>query len=185
MPSTPPTPRRVPAPDRPIAPRSPGSRLGGAALLAAITLVAGCAPAADTAYLEERLQDLESRFTPGLHTLMGQVGMRHATLWFAGDAGNWPLADYQLHEIEELIEEIETLHPTYDGIPVAQLIGSTTSPALALVEQAVDAGDREAFVLAYDQLTQGCNGCHIASDRAALRIVRPTAPPLTNLEFRP
>lgn len=153
--------------------------------LLAVALATACNPQGDSAAFEERLNELEARFTPGLHTLMGEVGMRHATLWFAGDAGNWPLADYQLHEIEELIEEIETLHPTYDGIPVAQLIGETTAPALGLVEAAVDAADREAFVRAYDQVTQACNGCHIASDRAAIRIVRPTTPPLTNLEFTP
>ncbi|MEX2466330.1 MAG: hypothetical protein WD995_05435, partial [Gemmatimonadota bacterium] len=135
----------------------------------------------DAAVIEARLAELEARFTPGLHTLMGEVGERHATLWFAGNAENWPLADYQLHELEELIEDIEALHPVYDEIPVAQLLGETLAPALGALAAAVDTGEHDGFVVAFDQLTQGCNSCHIASDREAIRLVRPTSPPVTNL----
>ncbi|MEX2472998.1 MAG: hypothetical protein WEA34_12495 [Gemmatimonadota bacterium] len=149
------------------------------------SLTAGCADAGGESALDARIADLEDRFTPGLHTLMGEVGQRHAMLWFAGDAENWPLADYQLHEIEELIENIESLHPVYDGVPVAELLTETTRPPLDAVEAAVDAGDVVGFRQAFDGLTQGCNSCHIASDRAALAIVRPTAPPVTNLDFSP
>lgn len=157
-------------------------------VLAPLTAV-GCAEPAgdqiDAAAVEARLAELEERFTPGLHTLMGEVGTRHAALWFAGDAENWPLADYQLHELEELIENIETLHPVYDEIPVADLLDETTAPAVAELETAVDGRDRDGFVRAFDQLTQACNSCHVAAEREALRIVRPTAPPMTNLEFNP
>jgi hypothetical protein len=162
------------------------SRLCFALLLLAAT---GCAEPAgdhiDPAEIEARLAELEARFTPGLHTLMGEVGARHAMLWSAGNAGNWPLADYVLHELGEVIEDIETLHPVYDGIAVAALLGEMTTPALDRLDAAVDAGDHEGFVVAYDQLTQACNACHIASDRAALRIVRPSGPPMTNLQFQP
>lgn len=151
--------------------------------------VSACAEPAgnqlDAGAVEARLAELEARFTPGLHTLMGEVGERHATLWFAGNAENWPLADYQLHEMEELVGDIEALHPVYDGIPVAELLGETTEPALGELADAVDSGDREGFVRSFDQLTQACNGCHIASDRAAIRIVRPASPPVTNLDFAP
>ncbi|MDZ7778544.1 MAG: hypothetical protein U5R14_01225 [Gemmatimonadota bacterium] len=165
-------------------------QLGSTAAWALGALVVGaCAEPAgdrvDTAAVEARLAAIEERFTPGLHTLMGEVGERHAALWFAGDAENWSLADYQLHELEELIEDIETLHPVYDEIPVAELLDETTAPALAELEATVDGSDRDGFVRAFDQLTQACNSCHIASEREALRIVRPTAPPMTNLEFDP
>jgi len=163
----------------------------GSKIRVALVLVVlwGCVEPAgdgvDAAVIEARLAELEAQFTPGLHTLMGEVGARHATLWFAGEAGNWPLADYVLHEIGELIDDVETLHPVYDGMPVAQLVGEMTAPALGSVDAAVDAGDRAAFVAAFDELTQSCNGCHIATERAALRIVRPTSPAVPNLEYRP
>lgn len=146
------------------------------------TTVAQGVDAEALAALEARLAE---RFTPGLHTLMVDLQQRHATLWFAGEARNWPLADYFLHELEELVEEIEELHPVYRDVPVAELLGEMTFPAMEALEEAVVAEDPEAFAAAYDLLTVACNACHIASDRAALVIVRPTAAPLTNLRYLP
>jgi len=86
-----------------------------APLILASVLFSGCEQPPDTATQDVRIQELraelEDRFTPGLHTLMVDLGMRHASLWFAGEAENWPLADYVVHELEELVEEIEELHP--------------------------------------------------------------------------
>lgn len=151
--------------------------------------MAACEPAVDEATLDARLAEvqaeLEDRFTPGLHTLMVDLGVRHANLWFAGEAENWPLADYMVHELEELVEEIEALHPTYREVRVAELIGEMTHPAIKALEDAVDAGDLAAFQRAYDDLTVACNACHIASDKAALVMQRPTAPISTNLRFTP
>jgi hypothetical protein len=166
----------------PIMPARPRFRTRAIVIAALLTLPAcgGSADADDT-----RLQSLEQRLTPGLHTLMVDLGMRHASLWFAGDAGNWPLADYMVHEIEELIEETGELHPVYRDIQVAALLQEMTAPAIEALEGAVNAGDRGAFVQAYDRLTTACNHCHTASGRAAIVIQRPTAPPLTNLRFQP
>jgi cytochrome c553 len=153
------------------------------AALALASSAAGCAP--DGGGYDARVRELEERLTPGLHSLMVDLGMRHASLWFAGDAGNWPLADYMVHEVEELIGEIEELHPVYRDIQVAALLGEMTMPAVESLEAAVDAGDPAAFVDAYDRFTAACNHCHTASGRAAIVIQRPSAPPQTNLRFEP
>lgn len=116
---------------------------------------------------------------------MVNLGTRHASLWFAGEAENWPLADYRVHELEELVEEIEERHPVYREVQVAHLLGEMTTPATEALENAVEEEDRAAFQQAYDELTSACNACHIASDRAAIAIQRPTAPPFTNLRYRP
>jgi hypothetical protein len=155
-----------------------------AALLCAVVLSA-CAPPAEepeTRLLELR-EELVERFTPGLHTLMVDLGIRHASLWFAGEAENWPLADYMIHELEELVEAIEELHPVYREVQVAALIREMTHPAVEALEEAVEGEDRTAFAGAYDRLTAACNACHVASDRGVLVIQRPTAPPLTNLRY--
>lgn len=142
-------------------------------------------PTTDRQELAELRAELVERFTPGLHTMMVDLGIRHASLWFAGDAENWALVDYIVHEMEELVEDMEELHPIYREVPVAELLGEMTHPAIEDLEDAAEAGDREAFIEAYDRLTAACNACHTASDREALVIQRPTAPPLTNLRFRP
>jgi hypothetical protein len=158
------------------------ARLHPATLFAAACLAA-CAPAGGDA--DTRFQELEERFTPGLHALMADLGMRHASLWFAGEAGNWPLADYMVHEIEELIEEVEALHPVYREVQVAAMLREMTTPAVEALEAAVAAGDRAAFADAYDRFTTACNQCHMASGRGFLVVQRPTSPPFTNLRYEP
>lgn len=157
-------------------------------VLGALAFVSGCggAPEGILSDSAEALEArLEERFTPGLHTLMVTLGHRHASLWFSGDEANWRLADYMIHELEELVEEIETLHPVYDDIPVAEMLAEMTTPAIELIEAALALEDRAQFVQAYDQLTVACNACHVASGRDFIVVVRPTSPPFTNLRYRP
>jgi hypothetical protein len=40
-------------------------------------------------------------YTPGLGEIMSLQQMRHAKLWFAGQAENWELADYEIDELGE------------------------------------------------------------------------------------
>jgi hypothetical protein len=150
-----------------------------------LLLWSGCAPESGTPGDDHRFRELEQRFTPGLHSLMVELGMRHALTWFAGDAGNWPLADHMVHELEELIEDIEEMHPVYRDVQVAAMLRDMTSPAVEALEDAVEARDRAAFAAAFDELTTACNHCHVASGKSAIVIQRPTAPPLTNLRFDP
>jgi hypothetical protein len=164
-------------------------------ILAAVALfLPACGPAADgeavsaaqlQAALQELREELEDRFSPGLHSQMVELQHRHAALWFAGDAGNWALADYMVHELEELVEDMEEINPVYREVPVAELLREMTFPAIELLEEAVEAGNRAAFARGYDQLTTACNACHVASDRAAIVMQRPTAAPLTNLRYAP
>ncbi len=153
-------------------------------MFAAALLLSGCGSAAPGAD-EDWRREMEARFTPGLHTLMVDVGMRHSTIWFAGAAENWPMTDYMVHELEEALKDIEELHPVYRDVQVAALLREMTAPAMDSLEAAVELRDRAAFVQAYDGLTEACNHCHRAADRAALVIQRPTAPPVTNLRYEP
>ena len=56
---------------------------------------------------------------PGLGEIMTLTQMRHAKLWFAGEAGNWPLASYELHELKEGFADAVKHHPTHKGASVA------------------------------------------------------------------
>ena len=40
-------------------------------------------------------------YVPGLGEIMSATQMRHLKLWYAGQAGNWPLAAYEVDELEE------------------------------------------------------------------------------------
>ena len=43
----------------------------------------------------------EEPYQPGLGEIMALQQMRHIKLWFAGHAGNWPLADYEIGELND------------------------------------------------------------------------------------
>lgn len=122
-------------------------------------------------------------YVPGLGELMSANQMRHAKLWFAGEAGNWPLAAYELDELKEGFEDILTYQPHFKGKPIANLLNPMTEPALARLEAAIAARDRARFEAAFDELSHACSSCHRELGYGFIVIQRPTAPPLTNQRF--
>ena len=96
-----------------------------------------------------------SAIQPGLGTVMVEYGHRMAVLWFAGEAGNWNLAKYQLGEMREIQEVGETTRPGR-----AAALKSFESNFLDPLDQAIAAGDKTQFETAYSAAIQGCNSCH-------------------------
>jgi hypothetical protein len=126
-------------------------------------------------------------YTPGLGEIMGLNQIRHEKLWFAGIHGNWPLARYELDEIQEGLEDAIKYNPTHQGVPepLAVLVPRYTSSPMQQLRQAVEAKDRVAFEKACDALTAGCNGCHETSNFTFNVVKRPTSPPFSNQDFAP
>jgi hypothetical protein len=115
-------------------------------------------------------------YEPGLGEIMALQQMRHIKLWFAGRAGNWPLADY---EIDELKDGFDDVNQRLGGDMVEKAVGAQ----IAALEKAVEAKDRAAFAGAFDKLTAGCNSCHHTLDHAFIVIQRPMSLPYSNQSF--
>jgi hypothetical protein len=115
---------------------------------------------------------------PGLGEIMTLQQLRHIKLWFAGRAGNWPLADYEIGELNEGFEDVTKL---LGGDTVDKAVGA---PMQAL-QKIIDNKDRAAFTGAFDQLTAGCNSCHHTLDHGFIAIQRPTSLPYSNQNFAP
>lgn len=118
---------------------------------------------------------------------MAQTATRHAKLWFAGQAGNWPLAEYELDELREGFEDAGKFHPTHKHIasPLPRLLASTLDAPLGALEKAVKRQDKASFALAYDGLTAACNNCHQMTEFGFNRVIRPAANPFPNQDFTP
>src|SRR3954464_15824196 len=58
-------------------------------------------------------------YAPGLGEIMSLQQMRHAKLYFAGQAENWDLAAYELEEIGEGFDDVLKYPPTHKDSPVA------------------------------------------------------------------
>jgi hypothetical protein len=117
-------------------------------------------------------------YYPGLGEIMSLQQMRHIKLWFAGHAGNWPLADYETDELKEGFEDVTKL---LGGEIVDQHVGA----AVSALEKAIDGKDRGAFEAAYDKLSAGCNACHHTLDHGFIVIRRPESLPYSDQVFAP
>jgi len=129
----------------------------------------------------------EPPYTPGLGEIMTFQQMRHVKLWLAGQAGNWPLASYELDELNEGFDDVATYHPTHKDaeLPIPQLIDKMIKAPLGQLDEAIKAKDQDRFAKAFDQLTEGCNGCHQATKFGFNVVTRPTGNPYTNQVFEP
>jgi hypothetical protein len=115
---------------------------------------------------------------PGLGEIMTLQQLRHIKLWFAGRAGNWALADYEMGELNEGFEDVDKL---LGGDTVQAMVGD---PIKAL-QKAIEGKNRAAFTSAFDKLSTGCNNCHRTLDHGFIVIQRPALLPYSDQAFEP
>lgn len=156
--------------------RRAGADAAGVALLLASVWLAGACHTPPSA-----------THPPGLGEIMTLTQMRHIKLWFAGRAENWPLANYELDELDEGFADAVRFHPTHEGSPrpLTELVPEFTAPPLRALRAAVADREVSAFVTAYDSLTAACNGCHEVAGFSFNVVSRPTANPYSDQQFRP
>lgn len=115
---------------------------------------------------------------PGLGEIMTLQQLRHIKLWFAGRAGNWQLAEYEIGELNEGFEDVNRL---LGGDTVDKMVGDP----LKALQKAIEDKDRAAFTSAYDKLSAGCNYCHRTLDHGFIVIQRPALLPYSDQLFEP
>jgi hypothetical protein len=129
-----------------------------------------------SALAEDRLPHSCANCQLSLGDLMAILQLRHAKLWYAGIAKNWPLAEYELGEVIGDLKEFYANMPTSDATDSDKLA--------ALIGDSIKAKDSKKFGAAFTQLTAACNRCHEATGRAFIRIRRPPLPsPYSNQMF--
>lgn len=132
------------------------------------------------------LEELPRQFyQPGLGDLMQALQVRHAKLWFAGTHDNWPLADFELHELEENLERVARWHKYHDDQALAPAIKAYMQAGSYALKQSIERSDQQQFRTAFDRFTDGCNACHKAARHPFIVIQRPTTEPFTNQRWSP
>ena len=124
-------------------------------------------------------------YKPELIEFMVFTQIRHAKLWLAGNAGNWELAEYEIDELNEVLQNAAKHVPDYKGIPVGKMIESLAAAPIEEVEKTIKAKDRVRFAAAYDKLTAACNSCHQSANRPFIVIQRPSGSAFPNQSFAP
>jgi len=120
-------------------------------------------------------------YAPGLGEFMMGIPMHHAKLWFAGINQNWELSKFEIDEIKESMEDIQTYcndRPEVKSLPMIE-------PALDSVRRSIDLKDPALFRQSFITLTNTCNSCHVATQHGFNVVTIPDRPPVTNQDFKP
>lgn len=144
---------------------------------------------AEIAALKKELAELKkSAYHPELGEQMLGLQIRHARLWFAGQAQNWMLAAFELQEIKEAFDAVVEQNPehaTFQPQRLADVLPAMTKAPVLALRDAIDHGSKAEFEKAYDGLSTACSQCHRAAGNDFLVIQRPTTPLLDNLRAAP
>ena len=153
--------------------------------LIAITSFSCNQSSSDNLALQKKIDSLQTEinnsYKPGLGEFMSQIQIHHAKLWFAGKEENWQLANFEIGEIREALDDI----PKYcAGRPEVKSI-DMIAPAMDSLSKAVNEKDEAKFKSGFTLLTATCNDCHRATNHGFNVIKIPEAPPVTNQFFKP
>jgi hypothetical protein len=146
----------------------------------------GLGAAAMTAAAQAPQQQQPQAYRPGVGDLMtATIQPRHAKIMLAGREANWPLATYELHQLQEALDRVVQTWPRWKGLPLGGMVEAVEKGPMAAVAEAIDAKDNAQFVKAFGQLSEGCNACHQAANVGFVVIRAPDASSFPDQDFRP
>jgi hypothetical protein len=120
------------------------------------------------------------QYVPRLGDIMNLIQVRHAKLWFAGQAQNWELAAFEIGQLRSSLSDAAVF---YSGLPVGNV--TTLGASIEQISGAIAAKDGKRFAAGFGELSAGCNACHSSMDRAFIVIRPPTDKMFGNQVFQP
>ncbi|MGZ3819124.1 MAG: hypothetical protein ACXVB6_00930 [Mucilaginibacter sp.] len=154
-------------------------------LLFFLFILASCGQQNDnTQQLKGQIDSLQKKlngtYKPGLGEFMLGIQLHHAKLWFAGQNQNWKLADFEVHEIGESLDDIKKY---CTDRPEVKNIGMI-DPAINSITEAIKEKDLQLFKKGFIDLTNNCNNCHKTTQHEFNVVTIPTALPVVNQDFK-
>src|SRR5260370_42286454 len=115
-------------------------------ILFALFMLSACGQQnANTQNLQSRVDSLQLKlndtYKPGLGEFMLGIQLHHAKLWFAGQNKNWELADFEVHEIGESLDDIKKYCMDRPEIKSIGMI----DPAINNINEAIKQRDLQLF----------------------------------------
>ena len=126
-------------------------------------------------------QQIDKSYKPGFGEFMGSIQVHHEKLWFAGINQNWKLADFEINEIKESLEDIQSY---CTDRPERKSLTMIDRP-LDSISYAIQQKDEALFKKNFITLTNTCNNCHRTTEHEFNVIKIPDTPPFSNQEFKP
>lgn len=122
-----------------------------------------------------------------LKEIIAEVSAMHAVdyhaqgLWFAGKAGNWPLADYYWKQTLSHMRlavgiNLVSKRNAEQEVRLKEILKSIEASPSMRVGEAIQNQDLVKFQTTYRALLEGCYACHRAADKPFLRPRMPVPP---------
>lgn len=128
---------------------------------------------------DESAKILTETYKPGLGEFMTGIQIHHAKLWFAGNAENWKLADFELNEINETLDAIKIFQKERSESQALNIL----NPAIDSVRISIQQQSLKLFIKTFTTLTNTCNDCHEAVKFEFNKVKIPDSPPFSNQDF--
>ena len=113
-----------------------------------------------------------------LANIMQNIQLRHIKLWFIGKAKNWDLLNY---EATKLQDDFFVAAGFYGNLPIDN-VALVTKPLQRMME-AAKKKDYSLYAKAFDELTAGCNSCHVAGQVPYIHIQVPKSSPFSDQSY--
>jgi hypothetical protein len=155
------------------------------AMLFPLLILTACNQQTDNAkQLQAQIDSLQSKldnsYKPGFGEFMSGIQVHHAKLWFAGTNNNWKLADFEIHEIQEALDDIQKFNTDRPEAKVIRMI----NPSIDSVSNAIKERNQQLFKNSYTLLTNTCNNCHKATEHEFNVVTIPSTLPVSNQSFK-
>jgi hypothetical protein len=145
----------------------------------------------DYASLQREIEHLKrqvKQLQPDITEAMLGLQIRHARLWFAGEAGDWELAAFQVHGLKDGLEGIVDIYPEHAALQperLGDILPAMMGAPMKTLRTAVDNKNKAEFEHAFDGVSAACTGCHTVAGFTFLQIHRPKMSLLDNLSGAP
>jgi hypothetical protein len=138
-------------------------------LLVGTMMVSGCGKRGEH---NSNAAGVDGDHRPRYGALMSDVGRRFELVGRAGVAHRWDLASFELHELEEVFEELPgAKQPGRAGeVNLRGLEQAFTNTHPPELRTALEAQDSAGFVAAFGRAAATCNGCHQATGHRFIEI---------------
>ena len=141
----------------------------------------------DLPALQAEVERLRS-IAPTQSHVMADIATQYASLWFAGQRRNWPLATYYFNETRGRLQWAVRINPTpkvagsQETVDLKGIFDGIDTGSLAPLKKAIDDMDSIQFAAAYKVMLESCYSCHKSTGRLYLRpmVPRVAAQPIIN-----
>jgi hypothetical protein len=137
-----------------------------------------------TQQLQSQIDSLQTQinnaYKPGLGEFMSSIQVHHEKLWFAGTAQNWQLADFEIHEMMEAVDDIKEYS---SDRPEAKYI-AMLQPSIDSLNKSIQQKNEPMFTKSFMLLTHTCNNCHTEVNYNFNKVKIPETPPFSNQVFK-